>query len=284
MQNQRFIAPALWETDFFHKCPAFQLLTTQFPLADQSEFPSLATLNNWLAQRAVIDVQCVSQQQLEADGRYYETFIAETGQIPTRQQNWHDLFGALIWALFPQTKALLNRLHQRELAAQTGKERSKLRHQLTLFDECGVVVLYQAGAQQLITALQQHQWLQALWQQAALWLPVAGSASAPANSGQLCAWSFGHANFEMLTRPYIGLTGKMYPLEVPDDFFAKPLSAQIQFVDTELCKQIASSSAVQLQQRMSPLPLLGIPGWYPQDAEFYQNSAYFRPKRQVGHA
>ena len=279
MQNQRFIAPTLWETDFFHKCPAFQLLTTQFPLLQQSDFPCLSTLNNWLAQRAVLDLRFVSQQLLNDDGRYYETFIAQTRQIPTREQNWHDLFGALIWSLFSNSKAELNRLHQRELLQQTGKERSKLRHQLTLFDECGVLVLYTAQAQPLIDALREHQWAHALWLHADSWRQIDDGTSQG-----LCAWSFGHANFEMLTRPYIGLTGKMYPLEVPDDFFAKPLSAQIQFVDTELCKQIASSSATQLRTRMSPLPLLGIPGWYAQDAEFYQNSAYFRPKRQVGHA
>lgn len=273
------MAPTQWETDFFHKSPAFQLLTTQFPLAQQLDFPSLSTLNNWLAQRLVVDVRFVSQQVLNDDGRYYETFIAQSGQIPTREQNWHDLFGALIWSLFPNTKAELNRLHQRELLRQIGKERSKLRHQLTLFDECGVLVLYTAQAQPLIDALRQHRWQQALWQHADRWRQIDD-----VKSQGLCAWSFGHANFEMLTRPFIGLTGKMYPLEVPDDFFSKPLSAQIQLVDTELCKQIASSSASQLQLWMSPLPLLGIPGWYPQDEHFYQNSAYFRPKRQVGQA
>ncbi len=279
MQNQRFIAPTLWETDFFHKCPAFQLLTTQFPLVQQSDFPSLSTLNNWLAQRAVSDVRYVSQQVLNDDGRYYETFIAQTGQIPTREQNWHDLFGALIWSLFPNTKAELNRLHQRELMLQTGKERSKLRHQLTLFDECGVLVLYTAKAQPLIDALREHQWQQVLWRHADEWRHIRDSKTTG-----LCAWSFGHANYEMLTRPYIGLTGKMYPLQVPDDFFANPLSVQIQFVDTELCKQFASCTAATLRTRMTPLPLLGIPSWYPQHAEFYQDEAYFRPKRQAGHA
>lgn len=279
MQNQRFIAPIRWETDFFQKCPAFQLLTTQFPLVQQSDFPSLSTLNNWLAQRAVSDVRFVSQQVLNDDGRYYESFIAQTGQIPTREQNWHDLFGALIWSLFPNTKAELNRLHQRELLLQTGKERSKLRHQLTLFDECGVLVLYTVKAQPLIDALREHQWQQVLWQHADAWRHISDS-----NTSGLCAWSFGHANYEMLTRPYIGLTGKMYPLLVPDDFFANPLSVQIQFVDTELCKQFASCTAASLRARMTPLPLLGIPNWYSQHAEFYQDDAYFRPKRQAGHA
>lgn len=268
-----------WETDFFQKCPAFQLLTTQFPLMQQSDFPCLSTLNNWLAQRAVSDVRFVSQQVLNDDGRYYESFIAQTGQIPTREQNWHDLFGALIWSLFPNTKAELNRLHQRELLLQTGKERSKLRHQLTLFDECGVLVLYTVKAQPLIDALREHQWQQVLWQHADAWRHISDS-----NTSGLCAWSFGHANYEMLTRPYIGLTGKMYPLLVPDDFFANPLSVQIQFVDTELCKQFASCTAASLRARMTPLPLLGIPNWYSQHAEFYQDDAYFRPKRQAGHA
>ena len=49
----------------------------------------------------------VEDEKFADETRYYEQNIFETGQVPTRQQNWHDLFGGFIWCLFPKTKARL---------------------------------------------------------------------------------------------------------------------------------------------------------------------------------
>ena len=35
----------------------------------------------------------------------YESRIAETGEIATRENNWHDLFNALVWLSFPAPRA-----------------------------------------------------------------------------------------------------------------------------------------------------------------------------------
>lgn len=273
--NQRFSAPTHWETDFFLQCAGFQLLTEQFPLLGQTDFPTLAVLNAWASALPDFQYRFVEQQRLVDDGRYYEDFIASTKQIPTRTENWHDLFGALVWLLFPNTKQLLNQLHQQELASQPNSQRSPLRHQLTIFDECGAIVLYRAAQQPLIDGLRQHQWLECFWLKRNAW----ATASTEKGSSGLDVWLFGHANYEMLTRPFLGLTGKMLALEVPEDFEKNSLPAQIRFVDTELCKIIAMKTAAQWKQLLSPLPLLGVPGWYQQDAAFYQNQGYFRPKR-----
>ena len=55
---------------------------------------------------------------------YYEVHVFETGQVQTRPDNKHDLFNALAWLAFPQTKARINAMHaadipreQRETAA-----------------------------------------------------------------------------------------------------------------------------------------------------------------------
>ncbi len=281
-KNQRFVPPAQWDSQILQSHPAFAALCQSVPLGDLTDFPSTALLNEWLITRHPMSPwRFVDSELLSADGRYYEVFIAETGQIPTRSANWHDLFGALCWILFPRSKEALNQRHLAEIALSDGKERSALRHQLTLFDECGVLLLCQAPSsamtdyedepQSVLMALRDHQWLQAFWQQAGRWQPQAG----------LWPLIFGHANYEMLTRPFIGLTGKLWPIVVSEEFMHWPLRQQLDFVDTALSEQIASFTLTAFRTQMSPLPLLGVPGWHTQQqtVDFYQNEQYFRPKR-----
>lgn len=281
VKNQRFVPPAQWDSQILQSHPAFAALCQSVPLGDLTDFPSAALLSEWLATRYPMSQwRFVDSELLAADGRYYEIFIAETGQIPTRSSNWHDFFGALCWMLFPRSKAALNQRHLAEIALSDGKERSALRHQLTLFDECGVLLIYpvqsansctQERPQEVLAALRGHQWQQAFWHQAELWQPQAG----------LWPLIFGHANYEMLTRPFIGLTGKLWPVGVCAEFMNWPLRQQLDFVDTALSEQIASFTLTAFRNQMSPLPLLGIPGWHTQEqtVDFYQNEQYFRPKR-----
>ena len=94
---------------------------------------------------------------------------------------------------------------------------------------------------------------------------------------------FGHANYEMATRPFIGLTGKMLALTVPDDFFNQSLRQRIDFIDTALSEQIANQGILIDPLQLTPLPLLGVPGWFDANKlpDFYQNTAYFRAKRSM---
>lgn len=77
--------------------------------------------------------------------RTYEQWIFESQEIPTRADNWHDFFNALIWINFPLAKKALH--HKALLIQQSwpsspdfqkGK-RSRLADRLTCFDEGGVV-------------------------------------------------------------------------------------------------------------------------------------------------
>lgn len=270
VKNQRFVAPEQWDAQILRNHPAYQLICALFPLAQQSDFPSVETLTAWgLALQPEHRVRFVDATVLDDDPRYYEVFIAETSAVPTRHRNWHDLFGALIWLLFPRSKAALNQRHLAEIQQHGSKNRSPLRHQLTLFDECGLLLLHNAELSQVPAQLRQHRWTEVFWEQRQQW-------------GQgLWPLIFGHANYEMLTRPFIGLTAKLWPVQVPANFEYWPLHQQVDFVDTALSKQIADFSLTEFRAQMSPLPLLGIPGWshLTQTEQFYQDQSYFRPKR-----
>jgi len=271
-KNSRFAAPLAWDHHIWLENPIFADIEALFEVVAQSGFPTPETLSSWLPEGT--GVSFVDTILLDQDGRYYEEFIFERKEIPTRLNNWHDFFGALIWCLFPKTKTLLNQLHMAEIGQHGVKTRSKLRNKLTLFDECGVLVLYQQQAAPVIEALRQHQWQSAFVDNRGLWQ---GGAFTP----QLQAMMFGHANYEMATRPFVGLTGKMLAIEVQAEFFGWPLRQRIDFIDTELSKQIANNDILQQHNQLTPLPLLGVPGWFQANeaADFYQDVSYFRPKR-----
>ncbi len=271
----RFLAPAAWEPHIWSDNPIFSELTAMFPLASWRDFPTVAELEQWRQElRPELAMRFVDNDLLAADGRYYEAFIYHSQQIPTRYPNWHDLFGALIWCLFPNSKNLLNRLHIEEISQFGAHSRTLLRNKLTLLDECGVLILYRAGYEHVVEALRQHQWQQAFVEHRACWQ---GQHQATA----IGAMMFGHANYEMATRPFIGCTGKMLALEVSEQFFKQPLRQRIDFIDTALSEQIANRGILLNPEQLSPLPLLGVPGWFfaNEQPEFYQDSSYFRPKR-----
>lgn len=200
----------------------------------------------------------------------YEEVIFNTGEVPTREKSWHDLFGALVWCLFPSSKAKINQLHFNDIQEFGTAERSKRRNALTLFDECGVVIVSQNEA--MLTALKEHNWQYAFVENRALWFDK--------SSNGIAAYQFGHANYEMLTKPFEGLTGKWLHIDASAEMSTLPLSSQYRLLDQKLSKQLACG-VLDDNSKMSPMPLLGIPGWFDKntDADFYNNLDYFRPKR-----
>ncbi|TCI05499.1 DUF3025 domain-containing protein [Corallincola luteus] len=211
-------------------------------------------------------IQFVCQSTLDAcpDGIYYEQRILESGAVPTRPAHWHDLFNALIWSLFPKAKSLINQQHCDDIAKYGQKKRTPRRNALTLFDECGVIIA--VADDHLSQALKQHEWEALFWQQRDAW----GKTIRP--------FVFGHASYESYLQPFIGLCGKALCLPVSADFFTLPLLKQYQALDQQL--SLALSADLLADNRpLSPLPLLGVPGWWPENEsrEFYLNQDYFRP-------
>lgn len=180
-------------------------------------------------------------------GVAYERFIDDTAEVPTRD-NAHDLLNGLVWLAHPALKWRLNRLQAAAIARDgVGGRRGALRDALTLFDENGA--LWPRPHPDLRDAWMRRDWVGLLVDRRALWherQPVI----------------VGHALLEqMLLAPRRALTAHVLlqpqPLAMAEaDWAAKP------FV---------------------PLPLAGVPGWWPgqEDPDFYRDSKVFRPARNL---
>ena len=100
----------------------------------------------------------------DRERRYYESHIAETGEVETRPENWHDLFNALVWITFPLAKARINAQHAailEEGGEEEARNRSPERDALTLFDEGGVIVA--ARSPELLRLIIDFEWKQLFW-------------------------------------------------------------------------------------------------------------------------
>ena len=80
--------------------------------------------------------------------------------------------------------------------------------------------------------------------------------------------------------PFIGLTAKAYTLKVKKDFFNYSKIEQYKNLDKLLHDDILNNNRLNNNQYLSPIPLLGIPGWSKENSNpaFYQNLEYFRPR------
>ena len=194
-------------------------------------------------------VRFVEQAALP-DGEPYESFIARTGCVPTRD-NLHDLFNGLIWLSYPQTKRRLNAIHALEITARGGAAgaRGPLRDALTLFDENAAIL---QAPPTLVEALRSRHWkalfidYRAEWQSARLAL-------------------FGHALLEKLMQPRKAITAHVWLVEaVTDDAIASSLAPA----------RLAAKDFL-------PLPVLGVRGWWPdnENPAFYDDADVFRVPR-----
>jgi len=195
------------------------------------------------------------------DGLHYEQRIAR-GAIPTRADNWHDLFNALIWLRYPQVKAALNGRQIAEIAVVGTKQRSRAQCALTHFDEAGVIVLLRDPG--LLALWDAHDWHALFWRERGAW-----------SDGRIGVEVFGHALLEHALSPQQLLVGKC--IAVLDSSSALTRKAAVRRV----AAAIASGEALNDPQDLRPLPLSGIPGWHADcgEEDFYQRGACFRPLR-----
>lgn len=186
-------------------------------------------------------------------GQAYEAFIFTNHQIPTRN-NLHDFFNGLVWLVFPGIKQCLNARH----VAQLGRiadgmkvgQRGTVRDTLTLFDENAAFL---QGPPVVQEALQRRDWTTLFRTERRLW-----------SECQLTL--FGHALLEKLCLPRKGITAHVWL--VPEG--ARDVMAIREQLQDE-----------QLQQRSwSPLPVLGVPGWWAANEldEFYADDSVFRTR------
>ena len=263
--NESWYAPFTARLDM----PPFQTLQQKFDLTGCPDWLQAEGLNVLAKRHGVSVPNFVCQSQVNFADGYYEQIIFEQGVIPTRPDNWHDLFNGLIWLQFPKTKSLLNRLHVDDIQRNGLSPRSPQRNRITHFDECGIVLV--TDNNEVTDALAEHQWERAFVKSRELW------------GNGMTAFVFGHANLEMLLNPFIGLTGKWLHLHAPDDFSDWDYDSQLSWVDNALSKDIEDKNLFTHQGCLRPIPLLGIPHWWDAncDPTFYDNQDYFRPKRKA---
>lgn len=270
-----------WDTDFLDKSPIFSDLKLLLNNHYWSDWPGCAGLLALLDEPIILSSGMPLDMKAQDDSlpfpeMGYEERIYKKGLISTREQNWHDLFNAFIWLLFPKTKILLNELHMQELKKQPGKKRTAARDAITHLDESGVIIASTDAS--LLNALKKHQWQKVFVQSRSQWL-----AKNLSEKQQIGAFVFGHGMYEKAFKPFIGFTGKAYCLKVAEDFYKQDKMAQYRMLDQLLCDDIRQKNSLCDSGSLSPLPMLGIPGWSKdnESAEFYNNSHYFRVKRSV---
>jgi hypothetical protein len=199
---------------------------------------------------------------------YYELYIANTGCVETRAENWHDLFNALAWIAYPKAKAAINAQHVaiiEEGGAAEARRRGPARDALTLFDEGGVAV---ACADPALTKLMLgHEWKTLFWERRAELLE------------SMAFLAFGHSLFEKGLAPFIGIVAKLVAFDVDRGFFTLDAEAQRHEIDARLAAHFSERANFKSPRDMPVLPVLGIPGWHALTSEesFYDDRSHFRP-------
>lgn len=258
--------------------PLHPVLDRLARVTDASVFPALRDCNALLATleppikvASGLPLRFVAQeagnQPFEAQ---YEPRCYLKGELQSREENWHDLFNALVWLTFPQAKAAINARHYHTMVAdrRAGRAgRGSRRDMLTLLDESGVLI--PCADEELSGLLKDFRWKELFWRQ---------RARLPEGIG---FFVFGHGLYEKSLRPYVGMTGQGLILRVEPGYFDWSLTQQLAHLDVLLATYLESPGCAERTRELSPVPLLGVPGWSEQSREeyFYDDARYFRPGR-----
>ncbi len=222
-----------------------------------------------LRNHAGLPLSFVPQSALP-DGTAYEEHIGATGCVPTRD-NLHDFFNGLVWLSFPLIKRQLNALQAAQIAlAGVGKSRGPARDGATIFDENAALLVVRdcAAGAALVQALRGHRWSYAFVEQRACF------------DADAQVWLFGHALMEKLVAPRKAITAHTRVVVAGEDFFGLDHDGRRAWLDARVARDLAAHGLSTAD--FTPLPVLGIPGWWPdQDQQFYDDATVFRPKRQA---
>jgi len=231
----------------------------KFPNCDQFN----ALLPDGLNSAGGHNIRFVPSNQLTDEP--YERRIYTSGRVSTRLNNWHDLFNALVWMRFPRLKTAMNALHYIAWSDQSDGSRGQLRDALTLFDECGVIVF--SNQKSMLNALTQRRWTDAFL------------ADGFRTEVQLAI--SGHAMLEKYLSPYKSMTAKALLIHIESDFLELSRQEILTNLDEKIAQQILTGQLLTKPADLTPLPLAGVPGWWPkneQDQEkFYRDPQVFRP-------
>lgn len=272
-----------WDPLFWQQSPLFEPVA---PLARyfaaHADWPTLEDYQRFLARASTPiatdsgwPLRIVAHDSLSTTvDDHYEARIYLTGELPTRAANWHDFFQVLIWRLYPRTKAALNACHYAALQDRRAhdppaKNRSAAENALTLFDECGVIIVADDPA--LLQCVRNFAWKELFWE-ARTRLPE-----------HLHCIIFGHALYEKALHPYIGLTGHAILIDAAPQGLAVSTALQHADLDRQVAALFTANRLGLTPKDFAPFPLLGMPGWDKNNANeaYYDDTAYFRPGRRI---
>lgn len=247
------------------------------PLLDEAD--PLAALNRaareaGLRTSAGLELRFAAGDDAGSTG--YERHIAASGRVPTRL-NGHDLFNALSWLAFPRTKAALNALHAEALRAAEGAPgrgaapcarsagRGPVRDAATLLDESGMLLA--CADDGLADDLRSMRWDR---------LFLSGRERFGSKARPLV---LGHALLDKLQHPFKSICAQVWILEVGAEALELDAPALRSHVDS--IAPALLRARLRSPRDLHPLPVLGIPGWWPANAapDFYLDPQVFRPGR-----
>lgn len=252
-----------WDVDFFRRSGMFEpIQEAAEKFSGCSDWPDLELINQQFKNKQ-LTIRAVPQgAEVAGFEQQYEPRIYLKSELQTRSRNWHDFFNALVWLQFNSTKRELNRLHYYEALQRNEKSnRCMLENAITLFDECGCIIV--SSDQSLLDMIRNHQWQELFIAQRSAFFQT------------IQCHIFGHAMFEKALKPYIGMTCQAILIHS-----ASLLNGSLADIDHQLAR-LWQRGHIRQPADLSPFPVLGVPGWYngEQSVDFYRNTDYFRPKR-----
>jgi len=206
------------------------------------------------------DFAAQAQAQLSAAGGF-DRSLSETSLVPTRVGSFHDLLGALVWLHFP---ALKTAIHRVQLAAEEAV-RGPTQNAATHLDESGVLVV--STEPTIFESLSALKWREVFWERRAELRQTTRFVA------------FGHGLLDALRAPHPRLMGQALFVRVAAERLGLTRSDFRVFLDGALAALL--HGFLSEPARLSPLPVLGVPGWSPnQSPAYYEDERYFRSARQ----
>ena len=260
-----------WDPEFIERSAMLEPLRPgAMRLRAHVHWPRRDALERLLAERPIVTGVGARLRLVAPSGKPYESRIYLHGEMQFREGEWHDLFNLLAWLAYPRTKAALNEAHHLEslrlpeAASNERSNRSRVRDALTVFDESGAIAV--SSDADLLDDLKAFRWKQLFWERR------------ERVSTRMRIHLFGHALFEKALHPYVGMTAHALLLPVAHELITAPPARLLEAVDASAAPLVC---ALKTPQALSPLPLLGVPGWWRDNAAaaFYDDEGHFRPGR-----
>ena len=257
-----------WRNLIDFSCPVWDDYQGRLLSLPEDFFPGPGEFNHWLPagleSRGGQRIRFIAASELPAVD--YEKHIYRQGEVSTRKESWHDLFNALVWSRFPFLKVAMNAVHFREMDTGGKGSRGRQRDALTLFDESGVIVC--SSDQALLDALAQRDWNHIFRARAGAW------------EDEISLFVVGHALLEKFLQPYKAITAQALLLKLDVELMNLARADLLLKLDEWVAERLLAGSMLYSPVSLSPLPLMGIPGWWlvgEQGDDFYADRNVFRP-------